>query len=177
MGGKTKSRTTEPHSFGGFVKHLESLKIGGGLLCFSRWDVQQVFIDALKIAGFDVKSVLIWDREHHGMGDLKGNFSPQYDTIIFAVKGRYLLPGKRPSDVIRCKRLSGSELVHPNEKPLELMKKLVEYTTKPNDVVLDPFLGSGATIIAAKTLNRNYIGIELDEKYWKIANQRVEDVK
>lgn len=68
------------------------LKEGGGALCFSRWDVQQVFMDALRLAGFTVKSVLVWDRMHHGMGDLKGSFAPRYDTCIFAAKGRYILP-------------------------------------------------------------------------------------
>lgn len=64
-------------------------------MCFSRWDVQQVFMDALRLAGFTVKSVLVWDRMHHGMGDLKGSFAPRYDTCIFATKGRYILPNGR----------------------------------------------------------------------------------
>lgn len=139
------------------------------------YDVQQVFIDALKIAGFSVKSVLIWDREIHGMGDLKGNFAPQYDTCIFAVKGRYVLPGKRPTDVIRCKRVNGAELVHPNEKPAALMRQLVEATTKPGELVLDPFAGSGSTLAAAAATGRQYIGIELDPEYCRIAQKKVHD--
>ncbi|MEG2119759.1 MAG: DNA methyltransferase [Pseudoflavonifractor sp.] len=151
------------------------LKDGGGVLCFSRWDVQQVFMDALKLAGFTVKSVLVWDREVHGMGDLKGNFAPRYDTCIFATKGRYLLPGKRPADVIRCQRLNGADLVHPNEKPVDLLRQLVESTTAPGALILDPFAGSGSTLAAAALAGRQYIGIELSEEYHAIAQQRAID--
>lgn len=147
------------------------LKVGG-LLCFSRWDVQQVFIDALKIAGFSVKPVLVWDREIHGMGDLKGNFAPRYDTCIFATKGRYLLPWKRPVDVIRSQRVNGADLVHPNEKPIDLLRQLIESTTVPGALILEPFAGSGSTLVAAALTGRQYIGIELSAEYHAIAQQR-----
>jgi len=148
------------------------LKDGGGCLCFSRWDVQQIFIDALQLAGFTVKSVLVWDREIHGMGDLKGSFAPRYDTCIFAVKGRYLLPGKRPVDVIRCQRLNGAELVHPNEKPIPLLRQLIEDTTVPGALILDPFVGSGSTLAAAASTGRQYIGIEISEEHHATAQRR-----
>lgn len=148
------------------------LKEGGGALCFSRWDVQQVFMDAMSLAGFTVKSVLVWDRIGHGMGDLKGNFAPCYDTCIFATKGRYQLPGKRPKDVIRCQRVNGAELVHPNEKPITLMRELIEATTAPGALILDPFAGSGSTLAAAALTGRQYIGIEISAEYHAIAQQR-----
>lgn len=151
------------------------LKEGGGVLCFSRWDVQQTFIDALKIAGFSVKSVIVWDRVHHGMGNLKGSFAPRYDTCIFAAKGRYILPNGRPDDVIQCQRLNGAELLHPNEKPAALMRQLVEATTKPGALVLDPFAGSGSTLAAAALTGRQYIGVEIDPEYCRIAQKKVQD--
>lgn len=151
------------------------LKEGGGVLCFSRWDVQQVFIDAMQIAGFTVKSVLVWDRMHRGMGDLKGSFAPRYDTCIFATKGRYILPNGRPDDVIQCQRLNGAELVHPNEKPIDLLRQLVEATTVPGALILDPFAGSGSTLAAAAMTGRRYIGVELDAEYHAIAQQRALD--
>jgi site-specific DNA-methyltransferase (adenine-specific) len=141
-------------------------------LCFSRWDVQQVFMDAMRLAGFTVKSVLVWDRMHHGMGDLKGSFAPQYDTCIFAVKGRYILPNCRPANVIRCPRLNGAEMVHPNEKPLALMRQLIEAATAPGALILDPFAGSGSTLAAAAMAGRRYIGIEIAAEYHAIALQR-----
>lgn len=148
------------------------LKEGGGALCFSRWDVQQVFMDALRLAGFTVKSVLVWDRMHHGMGDLKGSFAPRYDTCIFATKGRYILPNGRPDDVIQCQRLNSAELVHPNEKPIALMRQLIEATTVPGALILDPFAGSGSTLAAAALTGRQYIGIEISAEHHATAQRR-----
>ena len=67
---------------------------------------------------------------------------------------------------------------HPTVKPIALMQHLIKLTTKPLYTVLDPFLGSGTTAVAALQLNRNVIGIELNEEYMKIAKARIaEEVK
>lgn len=129
-------------------------------------------MDALRLAGFTVKSVLVWDRMHHGMGDLKGSFAPRYDTCIFATKGRYILPNGRPDDVIQCQRLNSAELVHPNEKPVALMRELIEATTAPGALILDPFAGSGSTLAAAALTGRQYIGIEISEEHHATAQRR-----
>lgn len=65
---------------------------------------------------------------------------------------------------------------HPTEKPVELMKILIENSSNKNDVVIDPFMGVGATGIACKELNRNFIGIELDENYFNIAKERINNI-
>lgn len=62
---------------------------------------------------------------------------------------------------------------HPTEKPVELIKYLVQTYSKENDLILDPFLGSGTTAVACKQLKRNFIGIEISEKYCEIARQRL----
>ena len=62
---------------------------------------------------------------------------------------------------------------HPTEKPLSLMKKLIENSTNEGDIVLEPFAGAGVTLIAAKELNRNYAGSEIDKKYYDIAISRL----
>lgn len=72
----------------------------GGLICFTRWDVEQTFIDAMKIAGFNVKSEVIWDKVYHGMGDTKAAFAPSHENIVFAIKGKYSFPGSRPKDLV-----------------------------------------------------------------------------
>ena len=66
------------------------LKPGGAILCFTRWDVEQTFIDAIKLAGFQVKSEVIWDKVHHGMGDTKAAFAPSHENIVFAIKGMFV---------------------------------------------------------------------------------------
>jgi site-specific DNA-methyltransferase (adenine-specific) len=150
------------------------LKDDGCILVFCRWDTQEAFKHALEWAGFTVKSQIIWDREHHGMGDLSGSPSPCHDVIWFAVKGKYKLPYKRPKDVVRSKRLSGEQLTHPNEKPVDLMEQLITSYAKEGEVVLDPFMGSGTTAIACINTGRNFIGFEIDKHYCDIANERIQ---
>lgn len=66
---------------------------------------------------------------------------------------------------------------HPTIKPLEIIENLIINSSKEGDIVLDPFLGSGTTVVAAKNLNRHYIGFELEPKYYEIAKQRIEQAK
>lgn len=101
------------------------IKLGGCLVCFCRWDSAEAFRLAIGWAGLRVVSQLVWDRVVHGMGDLTGSPGPQHDTIWFAVKGAYKLPGKRPTSVYRFQRPHGEALEHPNQKPLTLMGQLI----------------------------------------------------
>ena len=67
------------------------------------------------------------------------------------------------------------EKLHPTQKPVELMKELITVHSKEGDVILDPFMGSGSTGVACKLLNRDFIGIEIDENYYEIARERIEN--
>lgn len=79
------------------------------------------------------------------------------------------------SNIIRIKTSKSDKGLHPTQKPLELMKLLIELTTVEGQIVLDPFCGSGSTLLAAKELDRNYIGIEIDRTYFEIAKKRLEN--
>lgn len=147
----------------------------GTLTCFTRWDVEQTFIDAMKLAGFHVKSEVIWDKVLHGMGDCRAQFAPTHENIIFAVKGKFNFPGHRPNDVVSFKRLSSSQMIHPTEKPVGLLASLITSVTKPGDLIVDPFAGSGSTLIAAKKTGRRFIGIELDVEHFEKAQRRIEE--
>ena len=147
----------------------------GTLVCFTRWDVQQVFIDAIRLAGFIVKSEVIWDKMQHGMGDLKSQFAPSHENIIFAVKGKFSFPGHRPKDLITHRKLPGSQMIPPTEKPVPLLADLITAVTKPGDLILDPFAGSGSTLVAAKKTGRRFTGIELDDVHYAKAQRRIEE--
>jgi site-specific DNA-methyltransferase (adenine-specific) len=146
---------------------------GGALVCFCEWRHQEVFRTAITAAGFTLKSQVIWDREWHGMGDLKASFAPQHDVIWFAVKGSFQFPGKRPRSVVRCQRVAADELVHPTEKPVDLMRQLVAAVTPIGGAVLDPFAGSGSTGSAAVLEGRTFIGIEREAEYVEVAKARI----
>ena len=147
----------------------------GGLICFTRWDVEQTFIDAMKIAGFNVKSEVIWDKVYHGMGDTKAAFAPSHENIVFAVKGKYSFPGSRPKDLVTFPKINSSKMVHPTEKPVGLLANLISSVTKPGDLILDPFAGSGTTILAAKQEGYPAVGIELSAHYANVAAKRIAD--
>ena len=66
---------------------------------------------------------------------------------------------------------------HPTQKPLSILKQLVCLVSNPDDIILDPFMGSGSTCVASALLGRRYIGIELEEKYCEIARARIEELK
>lgn len=144
---------------------------------FTRWDVQNEWIVATQRAGFELKNAIVWDRVVHGMGDLTGAYAPCYDTILFATKGRHVLRGKRPIDIISIPRLHGEALVHPTEKPVPLLEKLILSSSDSGDVVLDPFAGSGTTGMAALRVGRRFVGMEIDSKYHEIASARLHEHK
>lgn len=81
----------------------------------------------------------------------------------------------RPDNVFECGFGPGEGGLHPTQKPVRLMQALIELTTRPGQLVLDPFAGSGSTLVAAKHLNRDYIGIEMSADFVRISETRLKD--
>lgn len=105
---------------------------------------------------------VIWDKLSHGAGPWQGEgFLRRYEVIFFATKGRKGLLAAI-DDIIPCARVPTEERRHAAQKPVELLKKLIEISTLPGEVILDPFAGSASTLIAAKELRRKAIGFEND---------------
>lgn len=128
--------------------------------------------------GFKFVKCLIWEKGNKICGRYYMNC---FEYILLFRKG-----GDKPikncgtPDILRVpiKKLkdSNGNNLHDTEKPVELMKILIENSSDENDVVLDPFSGIGSTLIAAKELNRHYIGFELDKEYYKIACDRLKGI-
>jgi len=78
-----------------------------------------------------------------------------------------------PKSILSYKKPIKKENVHPTQKPVDLMEYLIKTYTQENETVLDFTMGSGSTMVACKNLNRNGIGIEKEEKYFKIAQERI----
>lgn len=92
------------------------------------------------------------------------------------VKKRYEPDYVQPSDVLEFEVVPNRKgKLHPTQKPVELLEWLIKTYTNENDLVLDNCMGSGSTGVACLNTNRNFIGIELDEKYYKIAKERIEN--
>lgn len=127
--------------------------------------------------GFHFIKSLIWNKGNKIMGQY---YMSQFEYVLFFRKGY----GKKinncgTADILsvpnkKTKDTNGKN-IHDTEKPVELMKILVENSTQKGDIVLDPFVGVGATALACIESERNYIGIELDEGYFNIAKQRINE--
>jgi DNA modification methylase len=153
------------------------VKVGGTLACFCAWKTQEEFRSAIESVGFAVRSQVVWDRDSHGMGDLGAEFAPQHDIIWFATKGAYSFPGKRPKSVVRHQRVAPGALKHPNEKPVRLMIDLLNAITPRDSLILDPFAGSGSTLVACLKTGRRGIGIEIDARYIKTIERRLKEAE
>ena len=116
------------------------------------------------------------------MGYFEAQYVKQYEMCIYANKGRREINGKRITDVwiaseeMGLNPVVGKEQMHQNQKPLELMRRMIEKSSNEGDTVLDCFSGSGTTCVAAKELNRHFIGIEIDPTYHKNSIERLDGV-
>ena len=151
------------------------LKDGTAIYIFCHWQTYSYLVDWVE-KYFKVKNMIVLNKSNHGMGDLKGSYAPKHELLLFAVKGRHNfqedLP--RPKDVWDVPvKYSGAKRYHPNEKPLSWFTNPIIYSSKEGDVVLDPFMGSGSTGVAALSYGRHFVGVELDKKYFDIAHQRL----
>ena len=122
---------------------------------------------------FDIKNCIVWFKGGGGIGDLSHSLSTDYELAIVGHKGQCELRGKRHGSVWKSNKVNPNIMLHPTQKPEDIIAKMIDTFSDQEAIVLDPFLGSGTTAVAAKQLGRNFIGIELSEKYCEIANQRL----
>ena len=148
------------------------LKPNSALYIFTRFDVMPYWWIKLKNY-FDAKNQIVWFKGGGGMGDLKGNFSYNYESIMFATNGKHQIRGKRDGSVWQIGKCK--QEFHETQKPVELIQKIIEHSSDEGMTVFDPFMGSGTTGVACKNLNRNFIGIELNEDYYLTAKKRIEN--
>ena len=118
-----------------------------------------------------VKNVIVWVKNNWTAGDLEGDFGNQYELIAYMPKDDFKILSKRYSNVWKFNRVVPE--FHPTQKPVDIIRRLIETATNEGMLVLDCFMGSGTTAVACKQLNRNFIGFELDKGYCDIANKRL----
>lgn len=130
--------------------------------------------------GFHFIKSLIWDKGNKIMGQY---YMSQFEYILFFRKGfGKPINNCGTSDILsipnnKNKNIKDGSNLHDTEKPIELMKILVENSSNEFDVVLDPFMGVGSTGIACKELNRSFIGCEIDKNYFDIAQLRISSIQ
>jgi len=160
-------------------KLYEVLKDTGHCYIMTNHNNLQEYLNVLTDVGFKFIKSLIWDKGNKIMGQF---YMSQFEYILFFRKG----PGIKinncgTSDIISIpsKKLKNSDgkNFHDTEKPVELMQILIGNSTKEGDLVFEPFMGIGATCLAAKKMGRKYIGVEINPEYFKTAVSRISDDK
>ena len=137
------------------------------------------YLNVLTNIGFHFIKCLVWNKGNKIMGQY---YMTQFEYVLFLRKGKAVrINNCGTSDILevpnkKTKNEEGKN-IHDTEKPVELMKILIENSSKEGDVVLEPFMGVGSTCIACKETNRKFIGVEIDEEYFDISKQRIESIK
>ena len=155
---------------------MRVLRPDGVIFYNHKWRVQNGLLQdrADIVEGFPVRQIIIWKRKG-GINFNPGYFLPTYEVIYMIAKPKFKLApyANAITDVWEIPQARGND--HPAPFPIELAQKCIE--ASPEGVVLDPFMGSGTTAIAACTLSRNWIGAELSPEYCKMVRQRVSAFK
>lgn len=123
--------------------------------------------------GFKLQNILVWAKDnkvmnHYYMGQTEF-------ILLFRKGGAKDINDMGTSNFIQIPNIKNK--LHPTQKPVDLMKILIENSSNENDIVMDCFMGSGSTGIACIETNRKFIGCEIDKKYYDIAVERIQDIE
>ena len=124
---------------------------------------------------FVLKNILIWSKDNHTAGDLYWSYAQSYEMILFGMKGRKELHGRRDRDSVYYPKVKSYHQAHLLQKPESLVEYLIKKSTDTNDTVLDPFAGSGTTGACCARLQRNSIQFEIDKRYKRTLLKRLKE--
>lgn len=144
------------------------LKSDSFCICFYGWNRVDAFFRAWTDAGFKPVGHIVWQKNY---ASRTGFLKSCHEQAYVLAKGRPRKPAAPISDV-QPWEYTGNR-AHPTEKAVSILEPLIESFSRPGDLVLDPFAGSGSTLVAAALNGRDYLGIELEQEYCKLARRRL----
>ena len=155
---------------------MRLLREDGAIFYNHKWRVQDGLLQDRSeiVKGFPVRQIIIWHR-NGGLNFNDGYFLPSYECLFLICKPKFkLAPGANAiGDVWRISQETNNP--HPAPFPVELAKRCIESTRA--ELVLDPFMGSGTTAVAAELCGRGWIGMEISQEYCKMANERIKTAR
>ena len=154
-----------------YAEMYRILKPDSYCISFFGWTALDRFSAAWKAAGFQIKGRIVWVKSY---ASRKGHTAYRHEAAIVLTKGKPKMPLNPLPDVQEW-TYSGNK-AHPTEKAVDILTPLIETYSKPGDVIVDPFAGSGSTLVAAALKGRRYLGIELDAAYCRHAETRLAGV-
>lgn len=151
----------------------------GSFIIFCSYRYLSYICDALEKVNFEIKDILEWEKTNPMPRNINRRYVQDKEYAIWSVNKNAKWVFNKPED---CKYLrstfkypivAGKERYnHPTQKSLKLLEDIIKIHTNPNDIILDPFMGTGTTGIAAVNLNRNFIGVEKEKSFFDIATNR-----
>ena len=161
---------------------VSKIKKGGNVVIFTDWKNITLIVEELEKNECVVKDMIRIEKSNPIPRNRDRRFITDYEVAVYGVKkggkwtfNRHLETYERP--LIKTKVTPKSEKIekgHPTQKNIETMEWLIERLTNEGDIVLDPFMGSGTTGVACQNLNRDFIGCELSDEYFEMAQKRLQ---
>lgn len=153
----------------------------GSMIIFCSYRYISYLIDVLeKESDMEVKDILIWQKTNPMPRNIERRYVQDMEFAIWAVKKGAKWVFNKPYEKPYLRAIYSTSIVHgkeknghPTQKSIELMKEIISVHTNKDDIILDPFMGSGSTGEAACELNRKFVGIELEKKYYDITMERI----
>ena len=166
----------------------KALKTGGSI--WVSGTIHNIFDvkNAMDEVGFKIINIIVWHKSDPPPLIYKNKFRFSYELIIWASKGfnhtfnyedMFKINNAELEDVWTIPAVQMNEKkfgYHPTQKPEKLLERIIKSSSKEGETVLDPFMGSGTTCYVAKKLNRNYIGIEKEKKFFNISKRRIDSI-
>lgn len=152
------------------------LKPGGALYMFTAREQNGFFIRKAAERGFTYRNQLAMVKKNPLPSFAKSNWRSAFEACMYLTKGKpgtFNFVSQKECKNVFAYANSRHVTRHPTEKPLELIKLIVRVSSNQDELVVDPFMGSGTTAVACKELGRNFLGFELEPTYIKMANERL----
>jgi len=153
------------------VECYRILKRNSSLYLFTNWKHYPFLTEfILRYTAFKIRHLIVWKKHGFGLG---WAFRHQYELILVIEKGKPKYNLRNFADVQNANYINHNLQTHPHEKPVDLIIKMIEHSSKKGDLILDPFCGSGSVCVACQETGRRWIGIELDEGWVGVARERI----
>ncbi len=163
-------------------KYGELIRAGGSFIIFTSYRFISYIVDELEKNKFIVKDIIKWKKTNPMPRNINRRYVQDTEFAVWAVKPKEKWVFNKPEDVSYLRAefvtptVAGNERTkHPTQKSIKLMSDIIKIHTNQGELVLDPFMGSGTTGVAAIENGRRFIGIELEEEYYNIAERRLKN--
>ncbi len=157
----------------------EKVRKGGSVVIFNDYKNIGLMSDILTQEGFTVKELLIWKKPSPMPRNRDRLYVTSIEVALWAVKGKGWTFNRSRTNyenaIFESPTVSHKQRLHPTQKPLSVIEEMLLIHSNESDIILDPFMGSGTTAIAAINKGRNFIGIEQDWDYCDVANNRISE--